>query len=55
MKKLIYYSPYIPIVGATVVVSYRGDLCIFDSKFHLRFSAFCQAIFISGLCLYLIK
>lgn len=47
MKKLKYWSPYIPYYGIFVVYKYRinYELCI-NSLFHFVFSAFIQAIYV---------
>lgn len=44
-NKLIYWSPYIPVIGFISVIFLRDeDLCIHDSDRHFIFSAFTNAI-----------
>lgn len=46
MKKLYYYSPYIPFIGFWIVVfSKAGNNCIYEEdEFHNRLSLFVQLI-----------
>lgn len=45
MKKLIYWSPYIPLVGIlTVITNINNPSCIDKSDFHLWMSILTQLI-----------
>lgn len=46
MKRLIYYSPYIPVIGFITVLNY--ETCI-KEKYHYWYSILVQSIIIGYL------